>query len=109
MNKDGIYYPGELNLELLLINEDTNQFATVTIGFGLGADVSLQEVKDRIEKFVTKEIHRLPDGFNLPSRKQFLQYKYEELTGEKVYIDNSDWDQPALGSLDQGNDASKKN
>ena len=81
-----VYFPANLNMELMLINEEAEQVAEVTIGLGFGKPATLENVRERIAKFESEELEALAPGFRLPNRREFIERKFSEKAGMEVAV-----------------------
>src|SRR5690606_15800130 len=61
----------ELEMKLLIVNDETRQSGTVTIGLGMGEPATVESVRERIIKFRDKEMPKVAPGFRIATNREY--------------------------------------
>lgn len=74
-----VMFPAEIEMKVLIINDETEQHGTVTIGLGAGSMSDPAAIRDRIRQFRDDEMPKAAPGFRLATNQEF----WDELCREK--------------------------
>lgn len=77
--------PIVFEMKVHLMNPDTEQRATMTVGMGAGKYPTQQDVKERMER-LEGEIATHAPGFELMDRREFMADLMEEHSGHRVHV-----------------------
>ncbi|MFW1676408.1 hypothetical protein ACFVYJ_01320 [Pontibacter sp. JAM-7] len=86
--------PADFNMEVFVVNDETEQAGKVTIGLGIFEYPSKEKVKARIQKFVDEEMKEAIPGFRLMTKTEAWEHAMLEKTGTRFAMaGGKDWDE----------------
>lgn len=86
--------PTEFEMQVFVVNDETEQSGRVTIGLGLFDYPSKEKVKDRLAKFEAEELVGALEGFRLMTKEEAWSMVMYEKTGTQLAMaGGKDWDE----------------
>jgi len=76
--------PAEFDMQIMVVNDETNQSGRVTVGLGVFEYPSKEQVKQRIEKFEHEELVDALEGFRLMTKEEAWSTVMYERTGTQL-------------------------
>jgi hypothetical protein len=78
--KTEINFPAIVDVVVCIVNDETMQYGTVTLGAGMGS-ASNEKIIERIKEFQEEEIHRFAPGFRVATNREFFDSVLIDKTG----------------------------
>lgn len=78
--------PVEFNMEIFVINDETQQAGKVTVGLGVFEYPTPEKVKNRIAKFEDEELSVLGEGFRIMTKQESWNMIMREKTGQSEVV-----------------------
>jgi len=86
MSEVKIQAPIILEMEVLIINDETNQQGKLSLGLGALCYTNEEQIKLRLNKLIDSELEEHAPGFRLMNADESVSYIASEKTGEHIRL-----------------------
>lgn len=94
MSEVKIQAPITLEMEVFIINDDTNQKGKLSVGLGALCYTNEEKIKERLNGLIGSELEEYAPGFRLMNADESVSFIASEKTGGHINLSapKKDWD-----------------